>query len=166
MTMQKLIQAEHEIAQYRADIIKRLLTYAATDMLLFWGSTDELVKRQEIEWTPILEWAKNKFGAGFKPTRGLEVQAENQKSSEKLQSFMQKLSDKQLAAFYLAALNMRSVLLAAALVCGEIDAEKAYKAAYLEELFQADKWGVDAEAEARRQERRQELADIEKFLHS
>lgn len=166
MTIKKLNQATQEIASYRNDIIERLMKYAATDMLLFWGTDKKLVEKQEKEWLPILTWAKNEFDAKYKTTKGIEVSDENIKIGEKFEAFLRGLDDKQLAAFYMAALNMRSVLLASALVKGRIDAKQAYNAAYLEELFQADVWGVDSEAESKRHERKQELADIEKFLRS
>ncbi len=164
MTIKKLHQATQEIASYRDDIVKRLLKYAETDMLLFWGTDEKLQKRQEQEWIPVLNWARKEFGGQYKTTKSLDVQKENLDSGYGLKNFLNKLSDKQLAAFYLAALNMRSVLLASALVKGHINSEQAYKAAYLEELFQADMWGKDVEAEKLRSERKQELNDIEAFL--
>lgn len=164
MTIQKLQQAEKEIAAYREEIIQRLLQFSMTDMLLFWGADKELVKRQEQQWLPVLEWARDEFKAEFVKTHGLEVPEANKAAAIRLQNFMESLSDKELAAFYLAALNMRSVLLAAALIKGRLSAEQAYQAAYLEELFQAEKWGSDAEAAAKREERRQELLGIASFL--
>ena len=41
---------------------------------------------------------------------------------------------------------------------------QAFRAAFLEEIWQADKWGHDAEADQRREVIRQELIDVEKFL--
>ena len=58
----------------------------------------------------------------------------------------------------------KSVLLAAALVKKQITADEAFRAAFLEEIWQADKWGHDAEADQRREVIRQELIDVEKFL--
>ncbi len=166
MTIQKLQQATQEIATYREDIIKRLLKYGATDVLLFWGSDKDLIERQEKEWAPLLEWARDEFDAKFVKTHGLDVPEENAESGYRFKFFLEHLSDKELAAFYLAALNMRSVLLAAALVKGRINAAQAFQAAYLEELFQAEAWGSDEEAEAKREERQQELREIETFLKS
>ena len=58
------------------------------------------------------------------------------------------------------------VLLAAALVKGKINAEEAFRAAFLDELWQAETWGADEEAENRRQTIKNEICEIEKFLHS
>lgn len=164
MTIKKLTQATKEITNYRNDIINNLLKFAVTDMLLFWGTDEKLQAQQAEQWEPVLVWAREEFGGKYKTTQSLDVQKENLESGEGLKNFLEKLSDRQLAAFYLAALNMRSVLLASALIKGKINSEQAYKAAYLEEIFQAERWGQDSEAETRRKERKQELNDIEKFL--
>ena len=160
----RLEEVTLEIAKYREDIIKRLMKYIETDVLLFWGEDKDLIACQEQKWKPLLEWAKKEFGANFKVSHDLEVKEENQKSGYRLRNFLEHLSDKELAAFYLAALNMRSVLMAAALVKGKITAKQAYEAAYLEELWEAEKWGVDDEAEKKRQERYKELKEVEDFL--
>ena len=162
----KLEEAAVEIAQYRESIIDRLVQYAATDMLLFWGADKDLIIRQEKEWGPLLEWAKEEFDTKFVVCHDLNVPEENRKSGYRLRFFLEKLSDRELAAFYLAALNMRSVLLAAALVKGKINAEQAFEAAYLEELWQAENWGSVEEAEKSRAERKKEIADIVAFLKS
>ncbi len=166
MTLQKLKQATKEISQYREDIISRLMKYAETDLLLFWGTNEDLVAKQEKLWQPLLEWAKEEFQTQFVKTQQLDVPVQDKKTGVRLKLFLESLSDKELAAYYLAALNMRSVLLAAALVKGRINAKEAFEAAYLEELYQAEMWGSDDEAETKRKERLQELCDIEKFLHS
>ena len=165
MTLEKLKQATQEISQYRQDIIKRLMQYAGTDLLLFWGTNKDVMARQEKIWQPLLEWAKEEFHTKFVKTHQLDVPVQDKQTGIRLKLFLEGLSDKELAAYYLAALNMRSVLLAAALVKGRINAREAFEAAYLEELYQAEVWGSDDEAEAKRQERLQELCDIEKFLH-
>ena len=153
-----------EIAKNREEVINRLVQFSLTDMLLFWGQNKELVKRQEKIWGPILQWASYEVNTKFIKTQSLDVPSQEENSAERLKMFMESLSDKELAGFYVAALNMKSVLLAAALVKGKINAKEAFEAAYLEELWQAENWGVEAEAEKRRSEVRQELQDIENFL--
>lgn len=153
-----------EIAKNREEVINRLVQFSLTDMLLFWGQNKELVKRQEEIWGPILQWASYEVNTKFIKTQSLDVPSQEENSAERLKMFMESLSDKELAGFYVAALNMKSVLLAAALIKGRINAKQAFDAAYLEELWQAESWGVEEEAEKRRAEVRQELHDIENFL--
>ncbi len=153
-----------EIAKNREEVIDRLVQFALTDMLLFWGTNKELAERQEKIWGPILQWASYEVNTKFIKTQSIDVPSQEENSAQRLKMFMETLSNKELAAFYIAALNMKSVLLAAALIKGKINAQQAFEAAYLEELWQAENWGVETEAEKRRTEIRKELQEIETFL--
>lgn len=159
-----LEKAREEIAKNRAEVIERLVQFSMTDLLLFWGQEKDLMERQAKIWGPILAWAEEKMKAKFVTTQGLDVPQENQTSGYRLKVFLESLSDKELTAFYAAALQMRSVLLAAALVRGKINAEEAFQAAFLDELWQAENWGSDEEAEKRRQTIKSEIIEIERFL--
>ncbi len=160
----KLTKSVPEIAKDRKIIIEKLVKYSLTDMLLFWGTNEELFKCQQEKWTPILVWAKENLETKFKTTQTLDIPAQDSHSGEKLKLFLESLTDKELTAFYYAALNMRSVLLAAAFIKGRISAKDAFETSCLEELWQAQKWGTDEEASARRNELKKELEEIEKFL--
>ena len=81
-----------------------------------------------------------------------------------LKKVFDEMSDTELACYYAAALNMRSVLLALAFVKGKLTAEKACHLAYLEEVWQNEIWGEDEDALNRRQERCEELKEIEGYL--
>ena len=161
---EKLKQATKEIAQHRSEVIDKLVQFAVTDMLLFWGQEKDLIARQEKVWAPIIAWSNYELNTKFITTHGLDVPEQHKTSNGRLKAFLEQLSDKELAAFYLAALDMRSVLLAAALVKGHLNAEEVYEAAFLEELWQAENWGIDEEAEEKRRELKAELEEIEDFL--
>ena len=158
-----LNKAAAEIGKSRKDVIDRLVVFSQTDMLLFWGHEKDLIERQEKVWGPILQWANNEINVEFVKTQGLDV-PENKASGEKLRDYLNSFSDKELAAFYVAALNMKSVLLAIALVKKRLSAEEAFNAAFLDELWQAESWGVEKEAEKRRSELKKELHEVEDFL--
>lgn len=153
-----------EIQAHRAEIIDKLVQFSLTDMLLFWGQEKDLIDRQQQVWGPILVWAHKALETDFVTTHGLDVPSQNKESGVKIRMFIEKLSDKELFAFYMAALNMRSVLLAAALVKKQLNAEEAFEAAYIEELWQAENWGVEEEAEKKRDALKKELIEIENFL--
>ena len=150
-----LEEAQREIAKNRGEVIDRLVRYSLTDMLLFWGQEKDLIERQTEAWGPILKWAREELDAKFVTTQSLDVPEGNRTSGYRLKQFMETLSDRELTAFY-----------AAALVKGKINAEEAFRAAFLDELWQAETWGADEEAENRRQTIKSEICEIEKFLHS
>ena len=153
-----------DVHQHRKEIIERMVNFSLTDALLFRDGSEELLLREKKIWDPILAWAKDEIKAEFKCSESLDVPEENNASLPFLQVFLDSLSDKELAAFYVAARNTKSVLLASALIKGRISGEEAYHAAYLPELWQAEKWGVDEEAEKKRDELRIELLEVEKFI--
>lgn len=159
-----LDEAVKDVKLHREEIINRLVQFSETDLLLFWGTDKELVSRQEEVWSPIIRWANEAIQAEFKHTKTLDVPEEVKTSAYRLKVFLDSLSDKELAAFYSAALNMKSVLLAMAMVKGRINAEEAFQAAFLDELWQNEKWGSDEEAVKRRTVIKNELSDIEAFL--
>ena len=125
MTVEKLKQAVGEIRNCRQDVIDRLVQFAPTDSLLFWGNNDELIKKQEQLWNPILNWANREINAKYITTRDLNVPEQDPYSLSNLKNFMENLSDKELAAFYLAAVNTKSELLAAALSGCRVTADTA-----------------------------------------
>jgi len=153
-----------EITKDRQTVIEKLVSFSLTDMLLFWGSNEELFKKQQKLWLPILSWAKDTLDTTYKTTQSLDVPEQADEASEKLKAFLNSLSDKELTGFYFAALNMRSVLLAAALIKGKITAQQAFEASCLEELWQAEQWGNDEAAVCRRKSLLKELEAIETFV--
>lgn len=160
----KLEKSVAEIAKERDIVIEKLVKFSLSDMLLFWSSNEELIKRQQQYWTPILSWAKENLNTKFNITKTLDFPEQDSESGLKLKKFLQTLNDKELTGFYFAALNTRSILLAAALIKGKINAKQAFEASCLEELWQAEKWGNDEAAENRRKSLLQELEEIEAFI--
>ena len=147
---QNLKQVEKDIKQHRPEIIDRLVNFALNDVLLFWSTDKEVKQEQQEKWLPILKWVDNTLNARFKQTTSLEAEKTDKKASLELKKYLDNLSDKELTSFYIAALNMRSVLLAVAMIKGRISATEAFELSELEELYQARKWGSEPVAEARR----------------
>ena len=70
---EKLKQATKEIAQHRSEVIDKLVQFAVTDMLLFWGQEKDLIARQEKVWAPIIAWSNHELNTKFITTHGLDV---------------------------------------------------------------------------------------------
>jgi chaperone required for assembly of F1-ATPase len=59
-----------------------------------------------------------------------------------------------------------SALLAMAVEAGEIDAETAWSAAHVDEDWQAEQWGQDSEAMARRAHRKRDMMAAAQLLEA
>ena len=162
--MKKILdKAVKEIGQYREEIEKKLLDFAKTDLLFFWSEKKDLYFKQKSEWQPIIDWVGDVLKVDVKITSSLDT-PDNEEMQKPLKIVFSKMNDKEMACYYAAALNMKSVLLALALVKGKIDAKTAGKLSYLEELWQNEIWGSDEEVLSRRKERCDELFEIESYL--
>ena len=161
---QNLKQVDEDIKQHRVEIIDRLVNFALNDVLLFWSTDKEVKKEQQEKWLPILKWVDDTLNTRFKQTTSLETDTSGKTAATELKKYLDNLSDKELTSFYVAALNMRSVLLAVAMIKGRINATEAFELSELEELYQARKWGSEPVAEARRNSIKDSLISAEKYL--
>jgi chaperone required for assembly of F1-ATPase len=72
--------------------------------------------------------------------------------------------DMELAALHLVTTTSGSVILALAISHGEIDAGRAWELSRLDEAWQAERWGQDAEATERADQLRDDLLAVARFL--
>jgi chaperone required for assembly of F1-ATPase len=132
------------------------LRYAGSDLICYRaGHPEQLVRRQEEAWNPVLQWADAALGARFILAEGI-VFAEQPKPAIEA---VARAIDAVERPFGLAALNVMttltsSVLLALAMAGGRLSPDEAWVAAHVDEDVQAQAWGVDEEAQTRRENRR------------
>ena len=103
MSVKELNDALIDVKENRNEIIEKLVDFANTDLLLFWGQNKDLMERQKQTWGPILSWASEAIKTKFSTTTSLNVPNQEDKTDEKLRLFLQSLSDKELVAFFKAA---------------------------------------------------------------
>lgn len=150
----------------RAQMIDELLRFAETELLCYRAdeSQRELQARQEAAWQPLLDWARTRFDAEFTVTCGLMPVTQSAQSLKALRLAVDQLDDWRLTALQAAAAPLGSLVLALAMVEGRIKAEDAFTAAFLDEAYQIEQWGEDAEAAVRLERLRKDIADAEQFL--
>jgi chaperone required for assembly of F1-ATPase len=162
--------ADYAIDAVAADpgrTIDTLLRYAETDTLCYRADPDEpLWRRQQEVWEPILAAFEAREGVRMERASGI---LHRPLATETLAALRDRLT--RLDPLTLAALEAMTAL-AASLVTGlsalEEDADPAelWAAAELEEAWQAELWGSDAEAEARRSKRAQAFLQAYAFAHA
>jgi chaperone required for assembly of F1-ATPase len=135
----------------RADIVK----YAGSDLLCYRADGPEgLVVAQADAWDPVLAWAREALGAEFAVCQGLMPVAQSAASRAAIEAAVAPLEGFRLAAAHVMTTLLGSVVLALATLHGHLPPESAWLAAHVDDDWQAAKWGVDSEAEARRAARR------------
>ena len=149
-----LDRAVHE----RTVLLDELAGYAETDLLCYRAERPaSLIARQAAVWDPLLAWAAEAHGAGLRVTRGVRPVDQPAEAVARLRAAADALDIFHLTAAHLATGASGSLVLALALVHGRLDAEAAFLASQIDESFQIEQWGTDAEFEARRAALRADL---------
>jgi chaperone required for assembly of F1-ATPase len=145
----------HTMAETRADI----LGYAGSDLICYRAEEPEtLVARQADAFDPVLRWAADSLGARFTVTAGVIHVAQPHAALAAIGAALETYTDPvTLAALSVMTTLTGSALLALAVARGFLSAEAAWRAAHVDEDFQAERWGEDAEATARGKARRREF---------
>jgi chaperone required for assembly of F1-ATPase len=136
-----------------------LAGYVETDMLFYRAAMPEkLAAAQADAYDPVLNWAKDAFGATFMLAEGILHLRQPERSVQAIRATQEAID----GPFALAALHVMTTLTGSALVAlavfsGRLTAGEAWRVAHVDEDFQISQWGEDDEAMARRAARWREM---------
>lgn len=154
-----------KIAASKSDIVEVLMVYVDSDTLTYRATgSEELAKLQEEKWGAVLKWAGSRFDATWATTSGVMPVEQSPHLHKALERYLASLNEWQLSAFCVLSSGFSSLVLAIAVFEGNMTAKEAFAISRLEEEAQAEKWGRDAEAEARAQKMQEEIIAAEHFL--
>ncbi len=143
--------AQERIALDPEPTVDAIARYGETDLLCYRATTPQsLVRRQARAWQPWLDWAALSYDAPLRVTAGVAPIRQHRDSVAALRRAVAVLEVEVLAALGLAVPALGSLVLGLAMAAGKLDAPEAHALGALDELFQAEQWGEDAEAAARR----------------
>ncbi len=148
----------------RAEVIAEIAKYATTDTLCY--RADEplaLVERQQKIWQPLLDWAEARLGASFVVTHGVSPVAQSPATLAAIERVVAAHDAMRLVALHLTTTACGSVVLGLALLAERISAEEAFAAAQLDETFQIERWGEDAEQTITRDALKEDIALVTRF---
>jgi len=152
-------------AEKRAEIVGEIAAYAGTDLVCYRAAhPPALAARQEATWQPLLDWAAGRYDAGLAVTAGVLPLAQSPTSLRAYANAVAALDDFRLTALQAATAACGSLIIALALHEGRIDADIAFAASQLDETFQIEAWGEDAEATRRRALLTTDIASAARFL--
>ena len=142
-----------------------LAKYAESDLTCYRAEGPRtLVDRQEESWDALLGWARRRYDVDFATCSGVMHVAQPEETVRKLGHAVASLD-----AFHLAGLSplvtIGGSLVAALAVLEEMmPATEAWEAVSLDDRWQMEQWGADAEAEAALDARRRDFLAGARFL--
>lgn len=153
------------VTTQRERVIEDTAKYAGSDLLCYRATEPEsLVARQHGTWQPLLDWASARYDAHFSVANGLTYVGQPEASVARLRDAVAAHSDFALSALYNLTHISGSLVIALAVAERHLDAETAYRAAQLDELYQAERWGDDPLALERREGVRKDIEAGARFL--
>lgn len=166
MPMTQLVNTMIErIGEQRAAIIDELMRYVDADALCYEAvEPADLVARQQAEWGALRGWVETRLAVLLTVTSGLMPQDQSPAVHTALRQALEAMDAATLTAFQAVAGAVGSWCAALGFVTGFADAAVIFRTALLEELFQAELWGEDWEAQDRRDALLADLLAIERFL--
>ena len=160
-------RAIDSISGDRASVIARLTGFADGDTLCYRAEPDEAVARRQAQvWEPIVAGLEAELGIALNRTHGIVHRPQPEPS---LAAIRARLEDEN--AFVLSALDIAASLAASLCVAlaglrENADTRALWAAANLEEDWQAEQWGADAEALERRNTREAEFTRAVEFARA
>lgn len=142
-----------------------LARYGEADLLCYRAESPEpLIARQAAAWDPLLAWARRRYDIDFEIVSGIMHRPQPERTIDQLARAISSRDAWQLAALSPIVTVGGSLVIALALSEDAVDLETAWSAATLDEAWQAEQWGEDAEAAAMLAARRQDFEAGFNFL--
>ena len=131
-----------------------IVAYAGDDLLCYRAEGPAgLVQRQALGWDPLLSWAATELGARLAVREGILPLKQPPESIAGFAAALEMLDPLALAALHVATTLTGSAILAMSVARGLSTADAAWQAAHIDEDWQAEQWGADPEAIARREQK-------------
>lgn len=153
------------VSKSAPEVAADIVAFAGTDALLYGAeSPAELVERQHASWDPVIAWAAKALGAHLIPAAGIRHVAQPAEALDAIALSLEPHDPWRLAPIHVMTTLTGSALLALSVSKGALDARQAWSAAHIDEDWQIERWGEDAEARARREFRWAEMNAAARFL--
>ncbi len=153
------------VSKSRREVAEEAARYAGSDLLCYFAvEPAALVKRQEAQWAPVLDWAETELGLSFIRTAGISPQIQPPQTILRVEALALDLDDFRLSALAFGGALFGSTILSLAVVRGRLSGEEAYDLSRLDEAFQEEQWGVDAEAAERTARQRAEAIVLDRWF--
>ena len=150
-----------KVRPQHGEVADMLADYGDSDLLCYRADGPaSLCDRQAAAWDPALDWAETALGARLHPRSGVVHQPQDGAALGRLSAQVHALDPFRLAAFHDLVSLSGSLVLGFAAALGWRDAQTLWDLSRLDEKWQQEQWGSDAEAEAMAQTK------CEAFLHA
>ncbi len=149
----------------QARIVGEIVEFAGSDLICYRADQPEgLVARQNEAWDPLLAFAGDLLGGRFETVSGVMHHAQPAATLKAMEGLLAGENVFTLTALHNITTLTGSSIIALAVARGHLSGDAAWAAAHIDEDWQIERWGEDAEAAARRAGNRGEFDAALKLL--
>ena len=153
------------VATQREVIVQQTANYADTDLVCYRAThPPALAARQQAVWQPLIDWVALRYDAPLVVTTGVIPKGQPAASLRAFAAAVAEQDDFALTALHVATAASGSLVIGLALQEGQLDAPEAFAASQLDESFQIEAWGEDAEQAERRRALAADIAAAARFM--
>jgi chaperone required for assembly of F1-ATPase len=150
----------------RPGITAEIMEFVGSDMVCYrLDKPASLVFLQNQHWDPVITWAKEVLDAKFATVNSIKHISQSAATIQAVARHVDGLDGFTFTAVHNLTTLTGSALLALMVAAGDIQQEKAWLAANVDEDWQIATWGKDDEAEVRRAGRLNELSACVTFIN-
>jgi chaperone required for assembly of F1-ATPase len=153
------------VAPDRQAFAAGLARYAEGDLACYRAEGPAMLVQKQVEsWDALLGWARRRFDVDFRTTAGILHVDQPPATVERLAHAAAALDAFRLAGLSPLVTIGGSLIAALGVLEGAFTAEQAWDAVSIDERWQLEQWGSDAEAEAALDNRRRDFFAAARFL--
>ena len=153
------------VAPDKGAFATNLARYADTDLICYRAEGPAtLIARQAESWDALLGWARRRYDVDFATCSGVMHVAQPEETVRKLGHAVASLDDFQLAGLSPLVTIGGSLIAALAVLEKMMPATEAWEAVSLDDRWQMEQWGADAEAQAALDARQRDFLAGARFL--
>jgi chaperone required for assembly of F1-ATPase len=146
-------------------VTAHIVRHAGSDLLSYRAEGPQgLIAAQAEHWDPVLAWAARALEAPLRHVTGVVHVEQPASSLDAIARRLEAFGTFELAALHVMTQLTGSALLPLAVALGQLTPEEAWAAAHVDEDFQIAQWGEDAEAAARRANRKRDFDAAARML--
>jgi chaperone required for assembly of F1-ATPase len=151
--------------QARNAVVEEIVRFASSDLICYFAEAPAaLVERQDAAWGPWLAWADQALGVCLNRATGVSHRPQSPDTLNRVRALAAAEDDFQLTGLAFATALYGSAVLALAVRRAALAAEAAFDLSRLDDYFQQERWGEDAEAAAGRAALRREAEVLGRWL--
>ena len=159
------VTAIDRVTPQRQAIVQELTNYGANDLLCYREESDSRLKdHQHQSWQPYLDWMADCHKISLSVFSGIMPGDQSQSAKSAMFALLDRHDDFTLAGLHTLVTCSGSLVLGLAAKQKFQPIDTIFQAAFLDDLWQQDKWGYDADADKRLKNHQALLQNAHRYL--